>query len=69
MARGETLAAGLTGPRFAIEEVLSVCSQVIAGLQYIHGKGLAHGDLHPGNVILVADCVKIIDTTAPKQTQ
>ncbi|KAK7715610.1 hypothetical protein SLS63_011366 [Diaporthe eres] len=29
-----------------------VCSQVISGLAFLHSKGLAHGDLHPGNVLL-----------------
>lgn len=29
-----------------------VCSQVISGLAFLHSKGMAHGDLHPGNVLL-----------------
>lgn len=35
-----------------VDFLKDVCSQVIGGLAFLHSKGMAHGDLHPGNVLL-----------------
>lgn len=49
------------GPRVQKAKVLEdvdclkdVCSQVTTGLALLHSKGLTHGDLHPGNVLMRA---------------
>ncbi|THH31371.1 hypothetical protein EUX98_g2806 [Antrodiella citrinella] len=36
--------------------------EIICGLEYLHGKGLVHGDLHGGNVLIdEAECVRLAD--------
>lgn len=35
-----------------VDFLKDVCSQVTSGLAFLHSKGMAHGDLHPGNVLL-----------------
>ncbi|KAL1869169.1 hypothetical protein Daus18300_005706 [Diaporthe australafricana] len=35
-----------------VDFLKDVCSQVITGLALLHGKGLAHGDVHPGNILM-----------------
>lgn len=47
------------GPSVAIAKALEdvnllkdVCSQISRGLAFLHGKGMAHGDLHQDNILL-----------------
>src|SRR6202022_2516536 len=61
LLEGDTLALRLRGPRFTQCEVIDVGNGLIGGLEHIHGQGLAHGDLHVENVILVGGTPKIID--------
>lgn len=35
-----------------VDFLRDVCSQITRGLAFLHGRGMAHGDLHPGNVLL-----------------
>lgn len=35
-----------------VDFLKDVCSQVIGGLAFLHSKEMAHGDLHPGNILL-----------------
>ncbi|KAG6358516.1 hypothetical protein INS49_014400 [Diaporthe citri] len=35
-----------------VDFLKDVCSQVTSGLAFLHSKGMAHGDLHPGNILL-----------------
>lgn len=35
-----------------VDFLKNVCSQVTGGLAFLHSKGMAHGDLHPGNILL-----------------
>ena len=35
-----------------VDFLKNVSSQVIGGLAFLHSKGVAHGDLHPGNILL-----------------
>jgi hypothetical protein len=46
---------------FTASKAKSIGGQIIDGLDAIHERGLAHGDLHAGNVIISEDNVKIID--------
>ena len=64
---GKKLADRLAGPQFSEEEVRQICIGVLAGVQHMHANGIAHGDLHPGNVIVVSDGTpKIIDIAPDK---
>lgn len=59
---GEKLGRRLTGVMFSRSQVRAVGMGLLEGLASIHAVGIAHGDLHDGN-ILVADNgdVRIID--------
>ncbi|KKY37072.1 hypothetical protein UCDDA912_g02908 [Diaporthe ampelina] len=35
-----------------VDFLKNVSSQIIGGLAFLHSKGVAHGDLHPGNILL-----------------
>lgn len=40
---------------------LRIWSQISDAIRYAHASGVYHGDLHPGNVILVSETPKVID--------
>jgi len=61
LIRGTTLAKRLSGPRFSAPEVKTVGEGIIDGLTHIHSLGIAHGDLHEGNVMVTEGGAKIID--------
>ena len=49
------------GPAFDELEVKAIGTAIIDGMEAIHSEGLAHGDFHPGNVMLCHGSAKIID--------
>src|SRR5262245_6093243 len=55
LAEGETLGARLARGALAVDEALSVCEQVAAGVEAAHESGVIHRDLKPDNVQLGAD--------------
>lgn len=61
LLEGDDLSRRLAGPSFERDELLSVGKGIVAGVEHIHGLGLAHGDLHEGNVMLCPGGPKIID--------
>ncbi len=62
---GEQFGTRLGGPRFSEQEVRRICMGVLDGMERMHEAGIQHGDLHFGNIILLADChPKIIDIDA-----
>lgn len=64
---GETLGKRLSGKKFGVKEVHSLCRDVLAGIEHLHNSGLCHGDLHPGNIIVLpTGHAKIIDIDANK---
>lgn len=58
---GETLSVRIRGARFSQHDLVQVGRALLAGLRHIHQQGLAHGDLHADNVMIVNGGVKIID--------
>ncbi|USQ79196.1 protein kinase [Ornithinimicrobium faecis] len=58
---GESL--GEEGQAFTIEQLRAIASDVLSGLDYIHGRDLVHGDVTPSNVIVAPDgnSAKLID--------
>jgi serine/threonine-protein kinase len=59
---GETLADRLADGPLPLNEALSVCAQVAAGVEAAHEAGIVHRDLKPGNVIIRPDgTAKVLD--------
>jgi serine/threonine protein kinase len=58
---GETLAARLERGPLPIDEVLSMGIQIADALDRAHRSGVVHRDLKPGNVMLTAAGVKLLD--------
>jgi serine/threonine protein kinase/Rieske Fe-S protein len=46
--------------RFAHDEVLEVLEQVVAGLEFAHGRGFIHGTLRPSNMVLSAEQTMLV---------
>ncbi len=58
---GPTLEERLRGPLFAVHDAQRICHEILNGLEYMHSEGIAHRDLHAGNIMLTVDGVKTID--------
>lgn len=61
LVRGATLDAALKGPTFPFDVALQLGTALCDGIYAIHKAGLAHGDLHEGNVMIDSNELKIID--------
>jgi len=61
LARGGTLRDRLRSGPLPLEEALTVCRAVAAGLQAAHAKDIVHRDLKPSNVMLTDTGVKLLD--------
>jgi WD40 repeat protein len=62
LVAGRTLAVHLQAGRMDVARALHVAGQVASGLAEIHARGLVHGDLSAGNVMLDDDGVaKVLD--------
>ena len=51
----------LAGAPVSLEARLKLMSGIIGAVEGLHARGLGHGDLHPGNVIVGANGVTLID--------
>jgi len=63
---GMLLSTALRQGPFAPDRAVAITRQILAGLGHAHARGVIHGDLKPGNVMLVqmtgaTDFVKIMD--------
>jgi Tol biopolymer transport system component len=62
IVEGESLAEKLAAGPLPVEEALSVCAQIAAGVSAAHDAGVIHRDLKPGNVMARHDgSVKVLD--------
>jgi TonB family protein len=55
----EDLADILPGRALTPEEARDMLDPVLDALEYLHGKGLVHGDLKPSNILAAADQLKL----------
>ena len=44
-----------------VDSLLTLCIQLVKATMHLHGLGLQHGDLHPGNVMVEAGAVRFLD--------
>jgi eukaryotic-like serine/threonine-protein kinase len=58
---GKTLADRIAQGPLAFAEWIGYAIEIAAGLAYAHARGVEHRDLKPGNILLTASGVKIID--------
>ncbi len=58
---GETLARRLERGPVDADEAVRIVSAAARGLAAAHRRGIAHGDVRPGNVLLTQDGVKLLD--------
>jgi eukaryotic-like serine/threonine-protein kinase len=59
---GRSLAERLSRGPLPLEQALSICRQIAAGLEFAHERGVVHRDIKPANVMITPDGVaKILD--------
>jgi len=59
---GESLRGRLRRGPLAVEESIRIASELLRGLSALHGAGLLHRDVKPGNVLIASDgTVKLAD--------
>jgi serine/threonine-protein kinase len=51
----------MNGCYVSVERGLQITRGVLAGLAHAHSKGIVHGDMTPGNILIKGDQVKLID--------
>jgi serine/threonine protein kinase len=59
--QGETLAQRLTRGPLPADEAIAIAVEIADALVHTHQHGLVHRDLKPGNVMLTANGVKVLD--------
>lgn len=57
----DTLTARLKRAPLAVNEVRSYLDPILSGVEYLHDRNLAHGDLQPANIVFVRGVLKIGD--------
>jgi serine/threonine protein kinase len=67
--QGDTLAQQLETGAFSTADTLNYISQVLAALNYAHGKGIIHRDIKPANMMLTPQgVVKLMDFGIARST-
>lgn len=61
LVRGETLESLLRKASLDPDQARQIGTELCDGLREIHAAGVAHGDLHEGNVMVLGRSVKILD--------
>ncbi len=64
---GSTLEELLAGDRVSLPDVIRICEGVLDGMDHMHKAGVAHRDLHEGNILLTDGGPKIIDIDATRE--
>jgi Tol biopolymer transport system component len=64
---GETLGARLERGPLPIDQALTCATQIADALDKVHRKGIVHGDLKPGNIMLTKAGVKLLDFGLARQ--
>jgi ATP-dependent DNA helicase RecG len=65
---GDKFGKRLMESKFTIDEVTSLCHDLLDGIEQLHSAGICHGDLHVGNIIVLPSArAKIIDIDANKE--
>lgn len=49
------------GGAVPLEEAIYICTEILAGLEYLHTKDLLHRDVKPANIVFVQDVPKLAD--------
>ena len=57
----ETLAVRLSSNPLPVDEVRTYLDQILSGVEHLHDRNLAHGDLQPTNLLFVGGVLKIGD--------
>ncbi|HET9225433.1 MAG TPA: tetratricopeptide repeat protein [Thermoanaerobaculia bacterium] len=59
--RGEALRSRLSRGPLEPTEAVDIAAQVADGLAAAHAHGIVHRDIHPGNILVAAGLVKLVD--------
>lgn len=57
----DTLAVRLARAPLPVSEALGYLDSILSGVEYLHDRNLAHGDLQPANILFVRGVLKIGD--------
>lgn len=57
---GENLFTKMKGPKFTVPEGRRMCLGIASGILHMHTGEMAHGDLHPGNILVDGDSNPIV---------
>src|SRR5688572_24276570 len=58
---GQTLKQKLEAGALEVETAVEIAAQVAEGLAHAHAHGIVHRDIKPGNLMVTAEAVKVLD--------
>jgi hypothetical protein len=61
LVEGQSLQQLMRRRRFQVDAALDVAAQLLDALGYVHGHGVVHRDVKPGNVMIARGKVKLMD--------
>lgn len=57
---GTTLRKAFNGPPLAWRDLRFIVTELLAGVEYLHGEGVAHRDLHTGNIVVDTELRSVV---------